>query len=72
MPKLNRNALSAQMVRHAGPGSYVDGNGRVHVRFVMDMHERSENRTLGPTSDSIKAVSLRKDVACLRHRISKP
>ena len=27
MPKLNRNALSAQMVRHAGPGSYVDGNG---------------------------------------------
>ena len=27
MPKLNRNALSARMVRHAGPGSYVDGNG---------------------------------------------
>ena len=27
MPKLIRNALSAQMVRHAGPGSYVDGNG---------------------------------------------
>ena len=27
MPKLNRNALSAQMVRHVGPGSYVDGNG---------------------------------------------
>ena len=27
MPKLNRNALSAKMVRHAGPGSYVDGNG---------------------------------------------
>ena len=27
MPKLNRNALSAQQVRHAGPGSYVDGNG---------------------------------------------
>ena len=27
MPKLNRNALSAQMVRHAGPGSHVDGNG---------------------------------------------
>ena len=27
MPKLSRNALSAQMVRHAGPGSYVDGNG---------------------------------------------
>ena len=27
MPKLNRNALFAQMVRHAGPGSYVDGNG---------------------------------------------
>ena len=27
MPKLNRNALSAQTVRHAGPGSYVDGNG---------------------------------------------
>ena len=45
---------------------------RVHVRFVMDMHERLENRTLGLTSDSIKAVSLRKDVACPRHRISKP
>jgi len=27
MPKLLRNALSAQQVRHAGPGSYVDGNG---------------------------------------------
>ena len=27
MPKLNRNALSAQQVRHAGPGSHVDGNG---------------------------------------------
>ena len=27
MPKLNRNALSARMVRHARPGSYVDGNG---------------------------------------------
>ena len=27
MPKLNRNALWARMVRHAGPGSYVDGNG---------------------------------------------
>ena len=27
MPKLNRNAFSAQQVRHAGPGSYVDGNG---------------------------------------------
>ena len=27
MPKLNRNALSAQQVRHAGPGNYVDGNG---------------------------------------------
>ena len=25
--ELNRNALFAQMVRHAGPGSYVDGNG---------------------------------------------
>ena len=27
MPKLLRNALSAQQVRHAGPGSHVDGNG---------------------------------------------
>ena len=27
MPKLNRNALSARMVQHAAPGSYVDGNG---------------------------------------------
>ena len=27
MPKLNHNALTAHMVRHAGPGSYVDGNG---------------------------------------------
>ena len=27
MPKLNRNALTPQMVRHAGPGSYVHGNG---------------------------------------------
>ena len=27
MPRLSRNALSAAMVRTAGPGSYVDGNG---------------------------------------------
>ena len=27
MPKFNRNELSVQMVRRAGPGSYVDGNG---------------------------------------------
>ena len=27
MPRLKRNALSARMVRHAGPGSHVDGNG---------------------------------------------
>ena len=27
MPRLCRNALSAAMVRSAGPGSYVDGNG---------------------------------------------
>ena len=27
MPRLCRNALSAAMVRTAGPGSYVDGNG---------------------------------------------
>ena len=27
MPRLSRNALSAAMVRSAGPGNYVDGNG---------------------------------------------
>ena len=27
MPRLKRNALSARMVRHARPGSHVDGNG---------------------------------------------
>ena len=27
MPQLSRNALSAAMVRSAGPGNYVDGNG---------------------------------------------
>ena len=27
MPRLCRNALTAAMVRNAGPGSYVDGNG---------------------------------------------
>ena len=27
MPKLNRNAVSAQQMRHAGSGSYVDENG---------------------------------------------
>ena len=27
MPRLKRNALSARMVRHAGPGNHVDGNG---------------------------------------------
>ena len=43
MPKLNRNALSARMVRHAGPGSYVDGNGlmlRVRARGARSWVQR--------------------------------
>ena len=32
MPKLNRNALSAQTVRHACPGSYVDNGLMLRVR----------------------------------------
>ena len=43
MPKLNRNALSARMVRHAGPGSYVDGNGlmlRVRARGTRSWVQR--------------------------------
>ena len=43
MPKLNRNALSARMVRRAGPGSYVDGNGlmlRVRARGTRSWVQR--------------------------------
>ena len=63
MPKLNRNALSARMVRHAGPGSYVDGNGlmlrvrdggsRTWVQRIM-VHGRRVDIGLG----SAELVSL--------------
>ena len=43
MPRLCRNALSAAMVRTAGPGSYVDGNGlmlRVKARGTRQWVQR--------------------------------
>ena len=43
MPKLSRNALSARMVRHAPPGSHVDGNGlmlRVRARGTRSWVQR--------------------------------
>ena len=43
MPRLCRNALSAAMVRNAGPGSYVDGNGlmlRVKARGTRQWVQR--------------------------------
>lgn len=49
MPKLVRNALSARMVRHAGPGSHVDGNGlmlRVRDRGSRTEVQRSRHRGL--------------------------
>ena len=43
MPRLCRNALSAAMVRTAGPGSYVDANGlmlRVKARGTRQRVQR--------------------------------
>ena len=43
MPKLSRHALSARMVRHAPPGSHVDGNGlmlRVRARGTRSWVQR--------------------------------
>jgi len=71
MPRLKRNALSARMVRHAGPGSYVDGNGlmlrvrpggaRSWVQRIM-VHGRRVDMGLG-SADLVSLAEARRAAA---------
>ena len=71
MPRLSRNALSAAMVRTAGPGNYVDGNGlmlrvrksgtRQWIQRLM-IHGRREDLGLG-SADLVKLADARKVAA---------
>ena len=71
MPRLSRNALSAAMVRTAGPGNYVDGNGlmlrvrksgsRQWIQRLM-IHGRRVDLGLG-SADLVKLADARKVAA---------
>ena len=71
MPRLSRNALSAAMVRSAGPGNYVDGNGlmlrvrksgtRQWIQRLM-IHGRRVDLGLG-SADLVKLAEARKVAA---------
>ena len=71
MPRLSRNALSAAMVRSAGPGNYVDGNGlmlrvrksgtRQWIQRLM-IHGRRVDLGLG-SADLVKLADARKVAA---------
>ena len=71
MPRLSRNALSAAMVRSAGPGNYVDGNGlMLRVRKSgsrqwiqrLTIHGRRVDLGLG-SADLVKLADARKVAA---------
>ena len=71
MPRLCRNALSAAMVRTAGPGSYVDGNGlmlRVKARGTrqwvqrLTIHGRRVDLGLG-SADLVSLADARRVAA---------
>ena len=71
MPRLSRNALSASMVRSAGPGNYVDGNGlmlRVRIsgsrQWVqrLTIHGRRVDLGLG-SAELVKLADARKVAA---------
>ena len=68
MPRLSRNALSAAMVRSAGPGNYVDGNGlMLRVRKSgtrqwiqrLTIHGRRVDLGLG-SADLVKLADARR------------
>ena len=71
MPRLSRNALSAAMVRSAGPGNYVDGNGlmlrvrksgtRQWIQRLM-IHGRRVDLGLG-SADLVKLADARRVAA---------
>ena len=71
MPRLCRNALSAAMVRTAGPGSYVDGNGlmlRVTKRGTrqwiqrLTIHGRRVDLGLG-SAELVRLADARRNAA---------
>ena len=71
MPRLSRNALSAAMVRSAGPGNYVDGNGlMLRVRKSgsrqwvqrLTIHGRRVDLGLG-SAELVKLADARKVAA---------
>ena len=71
MPRLSRNALSVAMVRSAGPGNYVDGNGlMLRVRKSgsrqwiqrLTIHGRRVDLGLG-SAELVKLVDARKAAA---------
>ena len=71
MPRLSRNALSAAMVRSAGPGNYVDGNGlMLRVRKSgtrqwiqrLTIHGRRVDLGLG-SADLVKLADARRVAA---------
>ena len=71
MPRLSRNALSAAMVRSAGPGNYVDGNGlMLRVRASgsrqwvqrLTIHGRRVDLGLG-SAELVKLADARKVAA---------
>ena len=71
MPRLSRNALSAAMVRSAGPGNYVDGNGlMLRVRNSgsrqwvqrLTIHGRRVDLGLG-SAELVKLADARKVAA---------
>ena len=71
MPRLCRNALTAAMVRNAGPGNYVDGNGlmlrvrksgsRQWIQRIM-IHGRRVDLGLG-SADLVKLAEARRVAA---------